>query len=64
MSLFTTEKGGIIDDLIITKTDLDHLYLVTNAGCRHKDIPLMENRAKEMKEQGIESEEVAINIHT
>ena len=27
--------GGIIDDLIVTNAG-DHLYVVSNAGCRHK----------------------------
>lgn len=37
MSLFTNEKGGIIDDLIVTKTDQGYLYVVSNAGCADKD---------------------------
>ncbi|KAG2471178.1 GCST protein, partial [Polypterus senegalus] len=37
LSLFTNEKGGIIDDLIVTKTDLGYLYVVSNAGCADKD---------------------------
>lgn len=37
MSLFTTEAGGIIDDLIVTKTDQGYLYVVSNAGCADKD---------------------------
>jgi len=37
LSLFTTEKGGIIDDLIVTKTDQGYLYVVSNAGCADKD---------------------------
>lgn len=37
MSLFTNEKGGIIDDLIVTKTDQGYLYIVSNAGCADKD---------------------------
>ena len=49
LSLFTTEEGTISDDLIITKTDGDFLYLVTNAGCRDKDIKLMRDREREMK---------------
>lgn len=35
LSLFTTESGGIIDDLIINKTT-EHLYVVSNAGCADK----------------------------
>lgn len=39
LSVFTNEKGGIKDDLIVTKTDKDYIYLVTNAGCIEKDLP-------------------------
>lgn len=37
LTLFTNEKGGIIDDLIVTKTDQGYLYVVSNAGCADKD---------------------------
>lgn len=37
LTLFTNEKGGIIDDLIVTKTDQGYLYIVSNAGCADKD---------------------------
>lgn len=49
LSLFTNEAGGIIDDLIINKTSLGYLYVVSNAGCRDKDIPLLLNKEKEMQ---------------
>lgn len=49
LSLFTNDKGGIVDDLIVTKASDDHLYIVSNAGCRHKDIPLMKAKADEMR---------------
>jgi len=54
LSLFTNDEGGIIDDLIVTKADDEHLYVVSNAGCRHKDIPLMQNKAAQMKGQGLD----------
>lgn len=41
LTVFTNEKGGIKDDLIVTKTDKDYLYVVTNAGCIEKDLPHM-----------------------
>lgn len=41
LTLFTNEKGGIIDDLIVTKTDQGYLYVVSNAGCADKDSALM-----------------------
>merc|ERR1719312_1449242 len=48
LTFFTNDAGGIIDDLIVTNAD-SHLYVVSNAGCRDKDIPLMSERAREMK---------------
>ncbi|KAM6470792.1 aminomethyltransferase, mitochondrial [Liasis olivaceus] len=52
LSLFTNEKGGIIDDLIVTSTSEEHLYVVSNAGCMDKDFALMRNKMKEMKAAG------------
>ncbi|KAJ1109184.1 hypothetical protein NDU88_006548 [Pleurodeles waltl] len=52
LSLFTNEKGGIIDDLIITNTSESHLYVVSNAGCAAKDFALMQNKVKEFKAAG------------
>jgi aminomethyltransferase len=46
LTVFTNDQGGIIDDLIVTKTSLNHVYVVSNAGCRHKDMPLMANAAE------------------
>ena len=34
--------GGIMDDLVVTKTNLDYLYVVSNAGCADKDLRLMQ----------------------
>ena len=50
LTVFTNEQGGIVDDLIVTKVrEGNHLYVVSNAGCRDKDIPLMVRKAEEMK---------------
>jgi aminomethyltransferase len=38
LSVFTNEKGGIIDDTVITKVNDHEIYLVVNAGCRDKDL--------------------------
>jgi aminomethyltransferase len=35
-ALFTDEKGGILDDLMVTNLG-DHLMLVVNAGCKEAD---------------------------
>lgn len=42
LTLFTNDSGGIIDDLIVTKTDEDYLYIVSNAGCADKDFAHMQ----------------------
>ncbi|MBN3292264.1 GCST protein, partial [Polypterus senegalus] len=52
LSLFTNEKGGIIDDLIVTKTDLGYLYVVSNAGCADKDSAHMQAKMSEFKASG------------
>lgn len=42
LSVFTNENGGIRDDLILSKTDRDSIYVVTNAGCVEKDLPYLQ----------------------
>lgn len=42
LSVLLNEQGGIIDDCIITKINSNEYYMVTNAGCREKDIQFME----------------------
>lgn len=37
-SVLTNHDGGIVDDLLITKTDDDEFHCVINAGCKDKDI--------------------------
>ena len=36
LTVFTNPAGGILDDLIVTEAG-DHLYVVSNAGCRDQD---------------------------
>lgn len=54
LSLFTNEKGGIIDDLICSKicNDKEYLYVVSNAGCREKDLKYMMENIKKFKSEG------------
>lgn len=37
-TVLTNENGGIVDDLMVTKTGEDEFHLVINAGCKDKDI--------------------------
>lgn len=38
LSVLTTENGGIIDDLIVTRIGEQSFYVVANAGCADKDM--------------------------
>ncbi|CAL1686986.1 unnamed protein product [Lasius platythorax] len=50
LTIFTNDKGGILDDLIITKDDEDKYFLVSNAGRRDEDSRLLLERQKNFKE--------------
>ncbi|XP_004581519.2 aminomethyltransferase, mitochondrial isoform X1 [Ochotona princeps] len=52
LSLFTNEAGGIVDDLIVTNTSEGYLYVVSNAGCRDKDLALMQAKVRELQNRG------------
>ncbi|NWQ66033.1 GCST protein, partial [Neopipo cinnamomea] len=52
LTLLTNEKGGIMDDLIVTNTSEDHLYVVSNAGCADKDLAIFRGRAEELQATG------------
>lgn len=42
LTVFTNEKGGIFDDLIVTKVTDDFLYVVSNAACRVQDTGIIQ----------------------
>ncbi|CAH8251984.1 unnamed protein product [Arabidopsis lyrata] len=52
LTVFTNEKGGAIDDSVITKVTDEHIYLVVNAGCRDKDLAHIEEHMKAFKAKG------------
>ncbi|CAN6454333.1 unnamed protein product [Victoria cruziana] len=52
LTVFTNEKGGAIDDSVITKVTDEHIYLVVNAGCRDKDLAHIESHMKIFKSKG------------
>lgn len=52
LSVFTNEKGGIIDDTVITKVSSSHIYLVVNAGCREKDLEHIGKHLESFKASG------------
>uniref|UniRef100_T1JDN7 Aminomethyltransferase n=1 Tax=Strigamia maritima TaxID=126957 RepID=T1JDN7_STRMM len=51
LTVMTTSQGGIIDDLIVTKTRDGYLYVVSNAGCRDKDLAHIRNQLSEFKKE-------------
>lgn len=63
LSLFTNDQGGIIDDLICSKTDLGYLYVVSNAGCKEKDLAHMKERLAAFKAAGNDAELEIIEDH-
>lgn len=46
LSVLLNQEGGIVDDTIITKLDSDLFYVVTNAGCREKDLDFLKSEIK------------------
>uniref|UniRef100_A0A0N4UI11 Aminomethyltransferase n=1 Tax=Dracunculus medinensis TaxID=318479 RepID=A0A0N4UI11_DRAME len=52
LSVFTNEKGGIKDDLIVTKVNNEFIYMVTNAGCIDKDLPYLLEKSAEWRIKG------------
>lgn len=58
LSVFTNERGGIIDDTVVTKVSPTEVYLVVNAGCREKDLAHLNKHLAAYKAQGGEVEMV------
>lgn len=63
LSVLLNEKGGIIDDTVITKHASDAFYVVTNAGRRDRDLAWFKEKVAEWnktdlakKEGGVEHE--------
>jgi len=52
LSLYTKDNGGIIDDLIITKTSKDYLYVVSNAGRIKEDLAHVTQKSESFKSKG------------
>ncbi|KAJ8506834.1 hypothetical protein OPV22_007720 [Ensete ventricosum] len=52
LTVFTNERGGAIDDSVVTKVGDDHIYLVVNAGCRDKDLAHIGAHLDDFKAKG------------
>ncbi|CAG8433440.1 1780_t:CDS:2 [Diversispora eburnea] len=51
LSLLTNEKGGIVDDTIISK-HADHIHIVTNAACAEKVLKHIRNQMYKLQSRG------------
>jgi aminomethyltransferase len=47
LSVLLNEKGGIIDDTIVTKHASDAFYVVTNAGRRDRDLAWFKEKVEQ-----------------
>lgn len=56
LSVLLSEKGGILDDLIITRHAEDQFYVVTNAGCRTEDLAWFNKQLKQWSGEKVEHE--------
>ena len=56
LSVLLNEKGGIIDDTVITKHSEDAFYVVTNAGRRDRDLSWFTQKMGEWNSDGKNSE--------
>lgn len=52
LSVLTNERGGIIDDTVITRMPRDEIYMVVNAGCRDKDLAHFDEQLKKARSAG------------
>jgi len=59
LSVFTNEKGGIIDDTVISVYE-DHIYVVSNAGCADKDLAHLNSNLKEFNSK--QSGDVSLHV--
>ena len=60
LSVFTNEKGGIIDDTVVTKVSATEVYLVVNAGCVDKDLAHI---GKHLKAAQAAGKDVQLSVH-
>ena len=56
LSVLLNEKGGIIDDTVITKHSEDAFYIVTNAGRRDRDLSWFVRKIEEWNNDSQKSE--------
>lgn len=63
LTVLTTDAGGIIDDLIVSKATDRYLYVVSNAGCRDKDLAHLRDKITSFRAKGGDAELEVIDTH-
>lgn len=58
LSVLLNDKGGIVDDTIISKHADDDFYVVTNAGCRDKDLEFFKSAIEQYGSSNINHETI------
>lgn len=56
LTLYTNDQGGILDDLIVTKTSEGYLYVVSNAGRAAQDLAHLQSQLEKTKREGLDVE--------
>ncbi|CAF1112468.1 unnamed protein product [Rotaria sp. Silwood1] len=54
LTLYTNDHGGILDDLIVTKTSDGYLFVVSNAGRATQDLAHLHTQLEKAKRQGLD----------
>lgn len=62
LSVLTNEKGGIIDDTVITKEE-KQVFMVVNAGCADKDLAHLKQKQKEAIQKGWDVNITQLSTH-
>lgn len=62
LSVLLNEDGGIIDDTIICKHSSEKYYVVTNAGCRERDLDWIRSRISIWNSDKIQDDHVNMKV--
>lgn len=62
LTMLTNDKGGVIDDCMITKRE-DDLYMVLNAGCKDKDMAHIKKHLAQFNAENSAEDAVEMTYH-
>ncbi|RKZ48545.1 MAG: glycine cleavage system aminomethyltransferase GcvT [Gammaproteobacteria bacterium] len=54
-SVLSNDRGGILDDIMVTNMG-DHLLLVVNAACKHEDVEYLQSMMRDMSNEDCQLE--------